>query len=326
MHKALVILAAILFATPAVAGDCDPLPIVSVAMRTDSEGGAYVPMTVSGRTVNMLLDTMSIDSMLTRATVQELGLSPVSLGNDYLVMFGGEKITHYATAHGIEFGGLKTPSMNFLVMPDGRMPPDIHGTFAPDILRAYDDELDFAGNRLTLYSPMHCPGVPARWTNAPVAAIDFVFDDDDHIALPVDLDGKNMLPRLDTGASRTIMSLEAAAEVFEFDSSSPLLTSGTDPDLGGRVYHYPFRSLSFGGIRIDNPDIVLVPDAQSGFPGGRRFVMGMNILRKLHLYIAYREKKLYVGRAASAPLSASPISPPSRAAAGSGQAGQSPNR
>src|SRR4029077_3948612 len=96
-------LTAIFLATPALAGDCDPIPILSVAMHTDTEGGVYVPMTVSGRTVNMLVDTMSIDSMLTRATVQQLGLTPVSLGTDYLVMFGGEKITHYATARGIEF-------------------------------------------------------------------------------------------------------------------------------------------------------------------------------------------------------------------------------
>ena len=84
------------------------------------------------------------------------------------------------------------------------------------------------------------------------------------------------------------------AEIFEFDGKSPLLQPDTDPDLGGRIYRYPFKSLTFGGVAIDNPDIVLVPDAQSRFPGGHRFVLGMNILRRLHLYIAYREKKLYV--------------------------------
>jgi predicted aspartyl protease len=295
MVKLAVALAAtLLLIAPAAANDCAPLPIVSVALRTDSEGGVYVPMTVSGRTVNMLVDTMSIDSMLTRSAVRDLGLNPVHLDKAPLVMFGGERIDHYVTAHGIEFGGLKTSTMNFLVMPDGRMPANVHGTFAPDILRAYDDELDFAAGRLTLYSPMHCPGPPAGWSSG--SALDFVFDDDDHIALPVDLDGVALLPRLDTGASRTILSLEAAAEIFAFDGTSPLLVPDTDPDLGGRIYHYPFKRLAFGGVTIDNPDIVLVPDAQSAFPGGHRFVMGMNILRKLHLYIAYREKKLYVAR------------------------------
>jgi len=294
MRLFFILSAAILFASPAaIAGECDPIPILSVTMHTDSEGGVYVPMTISGRSVNMLIDTMSIDSMLTRSTVHALGLSPVSLGDDYLVMFGGEKITHYAAARGIDFGGLKTPSMNFLVMPDGRMPPAIGGTFAPDILRAYDDELDFASSRLTLYSPMHCPGTPAVFAETP-AAIDVVFDDDDHIALPVDLDGAALLPRLDTGASRSLMSLEAAAEIFDFDGTSPLLVPDTDPDLGGRIYHYPFKSLVFGGIRIEHPDIVLVPDAQSGFPGGHRFVLGMNILRRLHMYVSYRQRKLFV--------------------------------
>lgn len=293
LKPALALAAALFVPFAAAAGDCAPRKIVSVEMRTDAEGGAYVPMTIAGRTVNMLIDTMSIDSMLTRSTVAALGLTPVSLGKNYLVMFGGEKIDRYVTAHGIDFGGLKTPSMNFLVMPDGRMPPNVGGTFAPDILRAYDDDLDFAGKRLTLYSPLHCPGQ----VGAAGAALDFVFDDDNHIALPVGLDGKDLLPRLDTGASRSFMSLEAAAEIFEFDGTSPLLAPDDDPDLGGRIYHYPFKSLRFGGIVIDRPDIVLIGDAQSRFPGGHRFVLGMDLLRKLHLYIAYREKKLYVSGA-----------------------------
>ncbi len=289
LKPALVFAAALVGALPAAAaGDCAPRKIVSVAMHTDAEGGVYVPMTIGGHTVNMLIDTMSIDSMLTRSTAAALGLTPLSLGKNYLVMFGGQRIDRYVTAYGIDFGGLKTPSMNFLVMPDGRMPPEVGGTFAPDILRAYDDDLDFAGKRLTLYSPTHCPGRAAG------AALDFVFDDDRHIALPVGLDGKDLLPRLDTGASRSFMSLEAAAEIFEFDGTSPLLVPDSDPDLGGRIYHYPFKRLSFGALAIADPDIVLVGDAQSRFPGGHRFVLGMNLLRKLHLYIAYREKKLYV--------------------------------
>ena len=53
--------------------------------------------------------------------------------------------------------------------------------------------------------------------------------------------------------------------------------------------------MSFGGVEVSNPDITLIPDrkAQLG-PQAPDLILGIGILRQLHLYIAYREKKLYL--------------------------------
>jgi hypothetical protein len=46
---------------------------------------------------------------------------------------------------------------------------------------------------------------------------------------------------------------------------------------------------------VSYPDIVLIPDRESKVgASGPKMLLGMNVLRHLHLYIAYGEHKLYV--------------------------------
>jgi hypothetical protein len=53
--------------------------------------------------------------------------------------------------------------------------------------------------------------------------------------------------------------------------------------------------MTFGGVSVVNPDIMLVPDSVSRMHASSdHIVLGMGILRQLHLYIAYHEKELYV--------------------------------
>jgi predicted aspartyl protease len=285
-------------ATPVLADDtCHLIRITSLDMNIDEEGGTYVPMTIGGQSVNLLIDTGGIDSMLTRTAVNTLGLHPTSLDGRYVVLFGGQRIDHYALALNIVFGGLTAPSMRFLVMPDG-LPAELSGTLAPDILRAYDDDFDFANAKFSLFSPDHCPGRVVYWTQGDYAQIGFATDRVGHISFPVLLDGKEIRTDMDTGSSRSILSLEQAEDLFGFDEKSAALTA-----LPGRgsshSYKYPFKTLIFGGVTVTNPDIILVSDAQSRLPGGRHFILGMGILRQLHMYIAYHEEKLYVTAASA---------------------------
>ncbi|HEY4076090.1 MAG TPA: hypothetical protein VGM26_04080, partial [Rhizomicrobium sp.] len=56
-------------------------------------------------------------------------------------------------------------------------------------------------------------------------------------------------------------------------------------------YNYPLQNLSFGDVNVKNPRIQIVADKvwdQSDL------LLGIGILRQLHLYIAYKEKKMYI--------------------------------
>jgi hypothetical protein len=76
------------------------------------------------------------------------------------------------------------------------------------------------------------------------------------------------------------------------------------------LYRYTFKSLSMDSIAVTNPAFVILPDLaeqqirsemgkladdpQYGLGQLPRLVIGMDVLRKLHLYIAYKEHMLYV--------------------------------
>ncbi len=88
------------------------------------------------------------------------------------------------------------------------------------------------------------------------------------------------------------------------------------------------RRLDIGGVVIANPGLLIVPDltrntrAKAGAPplGSRlsdkridetdqALRIGMDILRHLHVYIAYNEKKIYI-TAGSPPPAALPANAP----------------
>lgn len=262
----------------------------------DSAGGAYVPITISGQSVNLLIDTGGIFTMLTEQSVQKLGLKKANTFGSGEEMFGGKKIQFYVVANDVNLGGLKADHVPMQVLPDGFLPGEIGGTLAPNILRHYDVDFDFANAKINLFLQDHCAGKVVYWTAAPAAQIDIGIDQEGHIDVPVVIDGRNFKAAIDTGSSRSIMSLELARQLFDIGADDPKLA----PVKGDvRAFRYPFSTLTLQDITVHNPDIVLIPDAVSHLPSDGRIILGMGILRQLHVYIAYREKKVYATAASA---------------------------
>lgn len=283
-------------AAPALAETpCRLLKSTSLELGTDRAGGVYVPVTIGGRKLNLLVDTGGIYSMLTDQTVKSMGLRQQHMARVQLRMYGGALIDSYVTADNLVLGQLTAPRWKFLVMPNG-MPIEINGTLSPDILRNYDADFDFAASKLNLFSQDHCPGKVVYWTHGTVAQIPVDLDMWGHLKVPVELDGKKFEAAIDTGSDRSVMSLDTAEEKFGFnEGDARLKRAARDPDEPAHVYTFPFRTLALEGVTVANPDVMLVPDRDSHIGShGPGLILGMGILRQLHLYIAYKESKLYV--------------------------------
>jgi predicted aspartyl protease len=300
MRKLLAAAALFLAAiSPAAGEDCRLVQVAMLDMGTDSSGSVYVPMIIGGQSVNMLIDTGGIFSMLTEDSVQRLGLKKLPAFDASVVMFGGKRITQYTEAHDVSLGGLKAASMPMQVLPTGALVGETGGIIAPNILRSYDDDFDFANAKFRLFSPDHCPGKVVYWTAGGYAEIPFTLDREGHIDLPVQIDGKSIRATLDTGAWRSAMSLQTARHMFHIDENDPKLTAA--PGVSSwHGLHYPFEKLTLDDVAVEHPDLVLISDDASHFYGDSpKLLLGMGILRQLHLYIAYREKKLYVTAASA---------------------------
>lgn len=264
-------------------------------MTTGSDGRVRVPMTIAGQTFSMLVDTGGVLSMLTPQSVDALDLTEQPVPQVRITQYGGLTIDRFVTAHDIVLGTMKASQLEFLVMPRGGYSPDIGGLLGPDILKRFDADFDFANGALSLFSQDHCEGQVVYWTHDPYGVVEFKLNEVGQMTVPVTLDGKEIDAIIDTGATNSAVSLETIEREFgigEFDLSVRRFRGG---DLGRRAYRYPFKTLSFQSVTVNHPNLLLVPDSQSRQPpGAPKMLLGMTVLRQLHLYIAYGEHKIYV--------------------------------
>ena len=204
--------------------------------------------------------------------------------------------------------------------------PDDHfdGTLTPDVFSDKADmELDFAGRRFNVFSNDHCAGKVVYWPAAAVAAVPFnmegtryhkdgtqVRGEGTHITFDVELDGKPVRAVLDTGANITTFDLASAQRNYDVDLNGPGVEKAGELLPGKPFYTKRFTTLTMEGISIRNPLIHMLPDVmptqnQSGSrlkmkgAAAPTMLIGMPILRQLRIYIAFKERMLYITPAAT---------------------------
>jgi len=276
------LLAAALFAATAAAAPCTPQGYFD--LEPDWYGGMTVPANIEGRHLALLVDTGGVTSMLTESTVAALGLPRRPITGARITLYGGKTLREFVRVPAIAVGASPLRNAAFFVMPDNRVPYALSGTLAPDVLSNYDVEFDFAKAKMMLYPAGSCPLEHA---------LPLKPDEVHHLIANVELDGRHIDAFLDTGASRSDFSLETAQQMFgaTLEAKKPALRA----DAEDGIYTYPFQQLTIGGIAVNGPDLLLVPDGIARRPSDSpRLVLGMNVLRHLHLFIAYSRGKIMI--------------------------------
>ncbi len=317
-------------------GQCPPLTIItSVNIQTGADGRIYVPAKINDISKSMLVDTGGFFTEITKPVSQEMKLAVRHTGLELIGVAGDT--TRLVVRAGFTLGKLHADGMDFMVMPELHKfapdVPDAAGVLAPNLLRSYDLDLDFGGGKLNLISQKHCEGKVIYWPASAVAIVPMRVNQDGHAWVPVELDGHRLSAMLDTGSTTSILNLGTAKNTFGLEPGSADVPP--EGNLRGTVaaYSHRFKSLSLEGIAISNPKLTLLPDLMRGklanphdnIEGDTRIsnpnietglgdmILGMDVLRHLHVYIAYKEQKLYLtpvtaAAAAAAPPAAAPAS------------------
>ncbi len=289
---------AVLTLSPLRAGDCGPLVrIVSLDMLPSSSTRVMVPTSIGDKPLRMVLDTGGYLTALTEEKAQELGLSIDVRPASRIVLLGGHVLRRFVTVSDFRLGRLKAGRLDYPLLPLGFMEPGADGILGADFLANFDLDFDFAGGKVNLFSQEHCDGKVGYWTDDPPIGIPIVREEDRaHISTHVTVEGKDAKALIDTGSPRSLMSLELAESILDVRDDDPrfvYLATGPNKTTGAR--RFPIKIMSFGGVEVKNPDIVLTPESQMRMgPRSPRMILGLSILRQLHLYIAYHEKMLYV--------------------------------
>jgi len=270
--------------------DCRVRPLAELDMQTLPDGRVTIPVQLDGRDYRLLVSTGGYVNTLSEHVVKEGNYHPIR-GVAMLRGMGTRELDRVLTVKDFAMGNAHGRDFGFFVDDFESLLAD--GTLAPEILGAYDVDFDFAHSKLNLISPDHCPGKVVYWAND-AAVVPIEIKDRTHIRIPVTIDGREIMATVDTGAPTSFITMRAARRYLDLDEKNPALKlRGNIPINGmvGPVYNYPFKSLSFGGVVVNNPHIEMGADK---LWNGEDLLLGIGILRQLHLYIAYKEKKMYI--------------------------------
>lgn len=264
-----------------------------IPITTLPDGRFTVPVTLEGRTMNFLVDTGGVSAVVSRKQAMNLVLSHKTRFHrtpNHLLGVAGNKMELYVNIGKFSLGRLT--GTNIPVYINERPMSDFDGILAPDMMRRFDVDIDLARGTLSLFSQNHCPGQVVHWTRSGYVVLPMNVLLSGHIEVPVTIDGKKFTALLDTGAQHSIISM-SAARALGVSENSPDLKPITDKNARYKAYDYPFKLLDFDGVAVSNPRFQVVSD--NFLPSTRiDLIVGVSILRRLHLYIAYGEEKLYI--------------------------------
>jgi predicted aspartyl protease len=301
-------------ASHAMAEDCKPLRIVNtMQLESDDSGDRFlVPVMINGSARKLILDTGGAITSLDRDSIEKMGLA--TMHSDLQL---NDVAGHYAfgqvVVDSFDLGIMHADKIKFRVAPQTDL-GGASGLLSTDLFLQYDVDMDFASHRLNYFSQDHCSGKVAYWPERPVAIMPVIVANG-HLIISVKLDGQTLSAMIDTGAEKSFLSLTAAKGVFGLMPDTPDMqlaaTSKNDPLL--KWYRHEFHTLTFGDIAVSNPDVYIMTN-RSGIEdekptlrsvlvdplnryGSQQFTLGMDVLKRLHLYIAFGERKLYISPA-----------------------------
>jgi hypothetical protein len=311
-------------ALPAMAQDCKPLTVLIATDMRPERGQPVIPVTINGANKKLVVNTASVFSAISQPAVKEFNLNALQ-SNIRLIDNAGRRADHYVIIPTLTIGGAKGDSLRFMVEPaPGPMNPndaDLVGVLGPDILQNYDLDLDFGGRKMQLISPDHCEGKVVYWQAPTVAVVPMRLAEGSKIVISVELDGKKLDAVLSTGSGPTVLNLDVAQDRFKVKVDAPDVQEigQVGRIASAKIYRRRFQSIAFDGVKIENPEINLVPDQLKGALVNKNqqtgslvrgdsvatrlpdMTIGMQTLGRLHVYIAYRDRKVYITEASGGP-------------------------
>lgn len=270
--------------------DCRLTLAASLPIDPSNIHRVIIPAEIDGKPLRLFIDTGSPFTGITPAAAQRLQADVHLITGELRPIFpyAGGQVTHFAKVKQFTLGGMTAPRAQFVIMPHEET--DADGLLGADFLRQFDVEFDFANAKVNLFAPHPCNGKVVYWTQTEtVSMIPFRAEQSDpHLRLDLVLDGKSVPAIIDTGAPRTSISDQAARDWFQIDENTPGVVK-----LGHNTLRYRFKALELEGLTVQNPEIMIVHGVVIDRPNYQALV-GLNTLRQLHLYVAYKEHKLYV--------------------------------
>jgi predicted aspartyl protease len=284
-----------LAAAPAPFPDGCKLQADAVLPATLAHGHVAVGVGVNGHPLSFMVDTGGFFSAIDGRAVERLGLQTHDIRDDILITDAGDKeVKHYARIDALTIGKTRAQGLTLMVLDLGADGED--GALGPDLLRNFDVDFDFAQKTLILFKPHRCDEHVVYWTDD-FSTVPFELTEQGHIRIPVTVNGKSLRAVLDTGAPSSFLGGDAAARLAPAAGFSGPAEGGVSGAGGSLSFtSRGFDSLAIGSAQWKAPTLLVrsTPQALSGESAD--MLIGMDVLSATHLYIDYRNRRLYISR------------------------------
>jgi predicted aspartyl protease len=261
---------------------------------TFNSGHVLVQGAIDQNPVSLIVDTAAQGSMVVSDTVARLRLDR-DRRTSTLHGLGGEITTTNVRVTSLAVGQMEMLDQSLSVGPLPTRPgvhPPIGALLGTDFLSSFEIDLDLPHQRITLYRMANCPGNFVPWLQ-PGVIIPLRRLSTGFLAVEVQVDGKNLLALVDTGAVRSVITPAAAFGLGLTDeilASDPSTTDfGVDQrQILGRLHR--FHDVRFG------PEVLR--DYRLGVANvhvtGADMLLGADVLRTLHLWLSYARQEMFL--------------------------------
>lgn len=298
---------------------CPMQKLSTLEVRGYESGHLLVPVNIAGHDAWMWLDLSGGLMTVYGAAVADwhLNIFPMQNGARRITFMGKQVVD--MVREDFTLGSMVFRQWPLVVVPASTIPAvetyegkPIIGQLATRFLMAVDAELDLAHDRINLFQQVKCGSAAAYW-GGEVTAVPLEFDQAGLLHFPMQLEDQEIQTSLDTASRSSRISTEVTKKFFGFDAQSPGVQSELLPN-GTTASSYRAMSLTAQGLQIKNTRIDLWPTTEcrpdrrlSGLDGigctnlfgVTPFAIGIDLLRKLHVYIATKEHMIYFTRAES---------------------------
>lgn len=256
--------------------------------------------TINGKSALFMTDSGAFFSILNRSSAERLGLHMRLLPENFRVRgVNGTVDADATTAKDFTLdgfaGGQLLHNIDFIV--GGRtLADDTDGVIGQNILGSGDSEYDLAAGVIRLFKVKDCDKTMlAYWhDNKPVAIMNLEsFADNPHIVGTALLNGKKIHVTFDSGAARSVLTLDAAKRIGIKVSDEGVAAAGLGGGFAQRrleTWITHFDTLDLGGEQIKNAQL-RISDMSLG--GDADMLLGSDFFLSHRIFVAKSQRKVF---------------------------------
>jgi len=286
---------ALVCSTAAAANTCKLIKIADLPVKLENNH-VYVEGAINGRTIDIMLDTGAMRSLMPRPAATRLGLSRQETSFKSFGVGGGTTM-EVVSINEFKIGGATRRAWRVYTAGDR----DFGASFilGDDFFSQFDVEFDLAHKAVRLFQPKDCSGVSlAYWspTDYSEVAIERVDDFHPQIVLTVLINDQPVDVLLDSGAGTSVIIKSAAARLGVTPETAGVAAVGKSVGVGPSAVDSwigPFRSFVIGNEKISDTSIRFADLFGAPGPHEHSMLLGADFFFAHRVFIAHSQRKIY---------------------------------